>query len=77
MSIEIKNLQNKVQNYIRTLKLGKDIIIPYFNSCLINKYRNAYDFIHQHRDTSASFGKEPFIAGISLGDTRILSFERR
>uniref|UniRef100_T1J5R8 Fe2OG dioxygenase domain-containing protein n=1 Tax=Strigamia maritima TaxID=126957 RepID=T1J5R8_STRMM len=46
-----------------------------FNSVLINHYRDNKDSVDWHSDDETLFGKQPFIASISLGDTR--NFELR
>ena len=53
-----------------------EIYKPKINSCLINKYRNGNDSIKPHRDTHDSFGEYPTIAGLSLGETRCISFRK-
>lgn len=68
---EIKN--NKELN--KTLN-QHDIEIPDINSCLINQYRDGNDSIRAHRDTHLSFGENPIIIGVSIGDERILRVRR-
>lgn len=58
--------QNKI-NTIVNEKLNNNI---FFNSCLINYYRNGEDTIKPHRDTPDSFGIYPIIANYSYGTTR-------
>ena len=48
-----------------------------FNSCLINKYRNGNDSIKRHSDNQSHFGENPTILGLSFGESRTISFERR
>jgi alkylated DNA repair dioxygenase AlkB len=74
-------LQTEVQQYMMTSPNLEYIIrdkltIPSINSCLINKYRNGEDYIRPHRDTDISFGKEPTILGLSLGNNRDMIFRR-
>lgn len=45
------------------------------NSCLVNKYPDGNHFISPHRDSPDSFGPEPTIIIMSLGETRTLIFE--
>ena len=53
-----------------------EIFQPKINSCLLNKYRNGKDSIKPHRDTPDSFGEYPTIAGLSIGETRCISFRK-
>ena len=50
--------------------------IPSINSCLINKYRSGSDSIKPHRDNQTTFGENPTVIGISLGDEREIIFKR-
>ena len=80
---KLLEIQNKTQ------QITKDIILhlrdtfnvyvktPTINSCLINKYRDGNDYIKPHRDTDLSFGPEPTIIGLSLGQSREICFKRR
>jgi alkylated DNA repair dioxygenase AlkB len=70
----IKNIINIIQNYINDSEYSKKLQI---NSCLVNKYPNGDHFIAPHRDSQESFGEEPIIIILSLGDTRTLSFENK
>jgi hypothetical protein len=74
----ISGLMDKIQNFIVDNKTINDnnIQIPLINSCLINKYPKGENFIAPHRDSSISFGLEPTIIGISIGQTRNINFER-
>ncbi len=73
----ICNLIDKVQTYIvENNDINKNITIPFINSCLINKYPRGENFIAPHRDSSISFGLEPTIIGLSIGQTRNIKFER-
>ncbi len=74
----IKYLQNIIQTFINTNKIINKYNIkkPKINSCLLNKYRNGNDYISPHRDTILSFGEEPTIIGLSLGQTRQINFKR-
>ncbi len=58
--------QNKI-NTIVNEKLNNNV---FFNSCLINYYRNGENTIKPHRDTPDSFGVYPIIANYSYGTTR-------
>ena len=55
---------------------ANNIKIPFINSCLINKYPVGENFIAPHRDSALSFGLEPTIIGLSIGQTRKINFER-
>ena len=57
-------------------QMNINIDIPDINSCLINRYRHGLDSIKPHRDNIESFGRDPTIIGISLGDTRTLHLHR-
>lgn len=66
------DIQNKVINKINKLS-GKTIMeIEDCNSCLVNYYKDGGDFIPQHKDTRISFGEEPTIIGLSIGESRKL-----
>lgn len=47
----------------------------YFNSCLVNKYRDGNDIIKPHRDAIESFGEYPIISNLSIGSDRKIKFE--
>ena len=74
----ISGLIDKIQHFIVNDKTINDnnIKIPLINSCLINKYPHGENFIAPHRDSSLSFGLEPTIIGLSIGQTRKINFER-
>jgi len=63
--------QNLIQNKLNEYKYNVEI-----NSCLINKYRNGNDYISAHRDSKLSFGDEPIIAILSIGQPRTLRFTK-
>jgi alkylated DNA repair dioxygenase AlkB len=69
----IENLINTVQDFTENIP---EIKIPRINSCLINKYPRGENFIAPHRDSPLSFGEEPTIIGLSLGETREIHFMR-
>ena len=73
---ELADFQKLIAKKIDDLGLENlGIDVPKFNSCLINKYlKNNY--IREHRDTDRAFGKEPLIAGISLGTSAKINFRR-
>ncbi len=47
-----------------------------FNSVLCNLYRNGQDSVAWHSDDEAELGKEPAIASLSFGETRIFKLRR-
>jgi len=63
-------LIKKMQTFITDINPKMKI-----NSCLINKYPDGNHYISPHRDSPSSFGSEPTIIILSLGDTRTLMFE--
>jgi alkylated DNA repair dioxygenase AlkB len=63
--------QNIIQNKLLQLNYNVDI-----NSCLINKYRDGNDYIAPHRDSKLSFGDNPIIAILSIGQKRTLRFTK-
>ena len=48
-----------------------------FNSVLINLYRDGRDSNGWHSDNEKELGKNPFIASLSLGETRRIQFKHR
>jgi alkylated DNA repair dioxygenase AlkB len=48
-----------------------------FNSVLLNLYRNGRDSLSWHADDERELGREPFIASLSLGATRIFQMQHR
>jgi len=62
----------RIKTFIKDIP---NIDIPKINSCLINKYENGNHHIAPHRDCPKSFGEKPTIIGLSLGDTRTITFE--
>lgn len=45
-----------------------------FNSVLCNLYRDGQDSMGWHADKEPELGKNPYIASLSLGDTRVFKF---
>ena len=75
--INLKELQNNVQCALANIDLNfNNIQRPTINSVLINKYRDENDNIKPHRDTELTFGKNPTIIGLSIGETRKLKVRR-
>lgn len=48
-----------------------------FNSCLVNLYRDGRDSMGWHADDERELGREPVIASLSLGDTRVFRMRHR
>lgn len=46
-----------------------------FNSVLLNYYRDGQDSIGFHSDNEPELGREPYIASVSLGETRTIVFK--
>lgn len=49
----------------------------YFNSVLLNLYRDHHDSVAWHRDKESRYGKRPVIASVSLGQTRNFDFRKK
>ena len=75
---ESHEIDNTIQSLIDMIQklLDSMSIDMHINSCLVNKYPDGKHFISKHRDSAASFGEEPTIIILSLGETRQLSFEK-
>ncbi len=69
----VSGLINKMQGFVSSIP---HINVPNINSCLINKYPSGENFIALHRDSILSFGENPTIVGLSLGQTRNINFIR-
>ena len=67
----------QIQKYINNKTQDLLNIEPKFNSCLVNLYRNGKDCIRPHSDSESSFGDEPIISILSLGETRDIIFEKK
>jgi alkylated DNA repair dioxygenase AlkB len=80
MSFEMDNtiikLIDKIQSFISDFAKINKMQLPNINSCLINKYPTGENFIAPHRDSELSFGLEPTIIGLSIGQTRTIDFHR-
>ncbi|MFM8857022.1 MAG: alpha-ketoglutarate-dependent dioxygenase AlkB family protein [Actinomycetota bacterium] len=48
-----------------------------FNSCLANLYRDGRDSMGWHADDEPELGREPVIASLSLGDTRVFRMRHK
>ena len=72
----LRDIESRVNNEVnKIMKIDKSNE-NIFNSCLINKYMNGSNYIRNHRDSIDSFGEYPIIAGLSLGHTRSINFNR-
>lgn len=49
----------------------------FFNSVLLNLYRNGRDSVSWHRDNEPELGENPVIASVSFGETRKFQFRHR
>lgn len=48
-----------------------------FNSCLINSYKNGYEYMGWHKDNEPELGKKPNVACISIGAERDFQFRSK
>ena len=67
------NPWNKTTLYIKE-KIEKETGAS-FNSCLLNLYRNEEDSNGWHADNEKELGKDPIIASVSFGASRIFSLK--
>lgn len=74
MEKPIEETMDKVQKFIE-LNTPNLQTIPTINSCLVNKYTNGNNFIAPHRDSEISFGRNPTIVIVSIGQPRFIHFE--
>ena len=72
MDNTIMYLIDTMQSLVNSINID---MIPKIDSCLINKYPTGKHFIAPHRDSPDSFGLNPTIVILSLGETRTLKFE--
>ncbi len=49
----------------------------HFNSVLLNLYRDGQDSMGWHSDDEAELGRDPVIASLSLGATRVFKFKHK
>lgn len=64
------------QETVNEIKIKvEEITNAKFNSCLINYYRTGDDYAAWHADNEKGVG--PFIASVSLGETRIFKLKHR
>lgn len=71
-------MQTFLQNQINALDIfeKKGVYKPILNSCLINKYESEINSIKPHRDSHDTFGTNPTVIGVSLGEERDILFKR-
>ncbi len=62
---EISNLKKEIESFTGI----------YFNSVLLNLYRNGRDSNSWHKDNENELGKDPRIASVSLGENRVMEFQ--
>jgi alkylated DNA repair dioxygenase AlkB len=48
-----------------------------FNSVLLNRYRSGQDSVSWHADDEPEFGKNPVIASVSFGESRLFQFRHK
>ena len=72
-SFEMDNTINKIIDMVQQY-IDRDYKMK-INSCLINKYIDGDSFISPHRDSVESFGLNPTIVILSLGQTRSIHFD--
>jgi alkylated DNA repair dioxygenase AlkB len=48
-----------------------------FNSVLLNRYRTGKDSVSWHADDEPEFGKNPVIASVSFGGSRLFQYRRK
>lgn len=66
----LQNIHNQMKSFLPNFN-------PFhINSTQINFYRDNNDMIPQHRDHLETFGYNPSIAILSIGDTRNMNFQR-
>jgi alkylated DNA repair dioxygenase AlkB len=68
-------IQDKVQTFLNTFCIEKNIKLPKINSILLNQYRNGLDSIKPHADNQPAFGDEPTIISVSIGAERHIKFK--
>lgn len=73
----IQNMQKKISILTNEIFKKYNLDPTNYNSCLINKYRDGNDYIKPHSDSYDSFGMYPTIAGLSIGDTRVINFKQK
>jgi alkylated DNA repair dioxygenase AlkB len=65
-------LRERLRRQLRLEGISEDL-----NSALLNYYRDGNDSVAWHADDEKELGPAPFIASISLGETRRFSLKRR
>ena len=69
--------QSMIQNITTNICKKNGIKIPNINSCLINKYLNGDNLIKKHSDNQTTFGDNPTVSILSIGQPRTMYFTRR
>jgi len=65
---ELTHIKNQIEEFLPT---------EWFNSVLLNLYRNGLDKMGWHADNEKSLGQNPTIASVSLGATRKFDLKHR
>ncbi|HIP36346.1 MAG TPA: alpha-ketoglutarate-dependent dioxygenase AlkB [Crocinitomix sp.] len=55
-------------------KIEKELKVE-FTSCLLNRYKTGNDYVGWHQDNEKELGKNPIIASVSFGQTRIFQLK--
>ena len=69
--------QSIIQDITNNICRKNNIKIPKINSCLINKYKNGENIIKKHSDNQTTFGDNPTVSILSVGQARTMYFTRR
>ena len=75
---DITMIPKKITMELQDIKLDIEVLTNQrFTSVLLNLYRNGNDSNGWHADNEKELGKNPFIASLSLGASRIFQFKHR
>ena len=74
---QLLNYQSIIQNITNETCKIYNFKKPKINSCLINMYRDGNDLIKPHSDNQTTFGENPTVVILSLGQPRTIHFRRR
>lgn len=73
-----KLVRNNWTEELQTLRKRVEQSVGYpFNSVLANFYRNGQDSVDWHADDEPELGKNPVIASVSLGATRVFQLKHK
>ena len=76
-------IKHKIEEKIPPSRLSRDVPSvfltekPFFNSVLLNLYRNGTDSMGFHSDDEPELGKNPVIASVNFGESRRFIFRRK